>query len=514
MHDMDNRLPEELRLQVHDLLTKVFGDPKPSRYLSDKRRGRSNISYYFHLKNPQAPEDLLAYLQSRYPPGGEFPFEGMRYPLEERWEKPTWREVYTQVIEENDNIRIRFFTMDGIRFHRSYGNRVAASLYSAKEPIFALQIFSSGLISTLTGRAFDTLKFTWWVNRVMRENLTIRTIMIGILQIIGKNMPIMRDVARTVETDGFFLPPLDMTEMLTCHTPAELIEKAAGGKLDINYNKTDLNSGYYLTCFRSRFDEQVGIRLRDYPRDSLHIENADLYEGPTIQRFLTAHYYYMTNGLEKWEIRTAVRDYLAMCEDHGILPQILPTYQAFLRKHDELAEAYSSEKKLSENGQELVVPDSRFEILSRFLRLIGESGLEWIKTAERLYREGEEQHNCVYSYRRRIRNDECAIFHLNRSGESYTIQVEKNTRGRFIIAQMLSRFNNPCRPEDKQYVEGLLRRINSPTLKDEEILRSLRYGIPMQPSFDPANDSDLFPTDDYIPWESGETDEWRTDNID
>lgn len=492
----------EISSFIMELLTDVFGNAHPSLAFGETR-GRKDSSFFYKFPNRVAIMDLLEHLQKTYPVNADFPLNGLVHPIYDTRTKNTQKTVYVQFSEREDHVSLCFYSMEGVRFHRSYGKRIVASIYSGKDSLLELMVDDDWIIWTRSKAGDKKLQFNWWLNKCLRDNETIRVILVALLQRAGSQKPIFRDVARTIENDGFFFPPLDYDAIAQCHTPVDLIEKTGVPKLEVNYNKLDINIGYYLSCLEGQFDENNGIQLRDYPKERLlaFIQPKDLYEGPSAERFLTRHYYYDADPFEAWQIRQEVVDYLQMCIDQDVKPQILPSYDAFVRNHDEMAGGYKKNRMDSEIRKPLVVEHSQFETVDTAFRGYGMENYEWITTGERLYEEGERQHNCVFTYRASIRKDLCAIFHLDRNGESYTIRIDKDRNGRFFVAEMRRRFNRPYKEEDLAYVNEYLYRVNRVSPEDRAFIRERDQLINLFGDIVEINDNNAVPAAPYEPWE-------------
>lgn len=487
---------------LKELLADVFGDAHPSLALGETR-GRKGNSFFYQFPNREAITGLLEHLQKTYPVNADFPLNGLVHPLYNSRTKNTQKAVYVQFSEHEDHISICFYPLEGVRLHRSYGKRIVASIYSGKDSLLELLVDDDWVIWTRSKAGDKKLQFNWWLNKCLRDNETIRTIIIALLQKLGEQTPIFRDVARTIENDGFFFPLLDYDAIAQCHTPTELLEKTGVPKLEVNYNKLDINIGYYLSCLEGQFDENNGIQLRDYPKERLlaFIQPKDLYEGPSAERFLTSHYCFDAEPFEPWRLRQEVVDYLQMCIDQDVKPQILPSYDAFVRKHDEMTGGYKKNRMDLEIKKPLVVEHSQFEPVDTAFRGYGMENYEWITTGDRLYEEGERQHNCVFTYRASIRKDLCAIFHLDRSGESYTIRIDKDRKGRFFVAEMRRRFNRPYKEEDFAYVNEYLYRVNQVSPEDRAFIRERDQLNNLFGDIVDINYYDEVPMAPYEPWE-------------
>ena len=501
----ETSMVSEIKEAITKILTDILGASQPSMTL-EQTRARTGVCFYYQIPNREPILGILNYLRETYPVNGDFPLGGLSYPLYDARTKNTKKEVSVQVTEREDHMSLRFSPMDEIRFHRSYGKQIVASIHTDKESVLELLVGEDWAIWTRSKAGNKKLQFNWWLNKCLRENDTIRRVIIALLRRVGKELPIYLDVARTIERDRFFFPPLDFDEIKQCHTPTDLIEKTGVQKLDINYNKLDINVGYYLSRLADCFDEHDGIQLRDYPKTHLlsYIQPKDLFEGPNAERFLTMHYLRDADVFEPWQVRQEITDYLQMCIDQDLKPQILPSYDAFVRKHDEMTEGYRKQQMRFEIQKPLVPEHSQFEAVDLAFRRYGMENYEWIRTGERLYQEGEKQHNCVFTYRASIRKDLCAIFHLDRNGESYTIRINKNPKGRFYIADMKRTCNHDYLRSDYDYVNGYLRYANDqggddlPVDEDHERLLEL-FGNLVQIN----NDGDVPPPEEYTPWEPG-----------
>ena len=113
------------------------------------------------------------------------------------------------------------------------------------------------------------------------------------------------------------------------------------------------------------------------------------------------------------------------------------------------------------------------------------SEFEWITSRKRLYAEGNRQHNCVYSYRERIRRDELAILHWDNGEIQYTIEVRVGNLGFFEIAQMMGPCNiNPV-PADLEQARKLIYSLSASSNVAKDRAASIveyisdRIGIPV-----------------------------------
>lgn len=117
------------------------------------------------------------------------------------------------------------------------------------------------------------------------------------------------------------------------------------------------------------------------------------------------------------------------------------------KKHDK----FSEEIKLRARLREKEKLETLFEFSEKFNPVIENLGAEYelIRDGERLLEEGEEQHNCVFSYFKNITEGKCLIYSLlieensedsGKEKKRYTIEIiERN--GKFEVVQFLGKFN-------------------------------------------------------------------------
>lgn len=79
-------------------------------------------------------------------------------------------------------------------------------------------------------------------------------------------------------------------------------------------------------------------------------------------------------------------------------------------------------------------------IVKKFKEYWNEGKIEFIKEQRRLYLEGLNQSNCVYSYLSIIENGKCIILSYEEAGHTFTIEV-KIIENKFYVEQCLERFN-------------------------------------------------------------------------
>ncbi len=79
-----------------------------------------------------------------------------------------------------------------------------------------------------------------------------------------------------------------------------------------------------------------------------------------------------------------------------------------------------------------------------------------LDTYDKLYEEGEKQHNCVVSYANRICNGECIIYALDRDDTHCTIELQLDEEGPYV-SQCLTFANEEPPREIVDYVEDCVK---------------------------------------------------------
>ena len=97
-------------------------------------------------------------------------------------------------------------------------------------------------------------------------------------------------------------------------------------------------------------------------------------------------------------------------------------------------------------------------IVENFKENWNEGNIEIITNQRRLYLEGLNQSNCVYSYLSIIENGKCIILSYEEKGHIFTIEVIIN-ENKFYVAQCLGRFNK--RTEKSEEIENKINSLDS-----------------------------------------------------
>ena len=149
------------------------------------------------------------------------------------------------------------------------------------------------------------------------------------------------------------------------------------------------------------------------------------------------------------EVITLMRDTFSMARELEIPVDLtkINSEKGLKKKHNK----FSEEIKLRARLREKEKLETVFEFSEKFNPVIENLGAEYelIRDGERLLEEGEEQHNCVFSYFKNITEGKCLIYSLlieensedsGKEKKRYTIEIiERN--GKFEVVQFLGKFN-------------------------------------------------------------------------
>lgn len=130
-----------------------------------------------------------------------------------------------------------------------------------------------------------------------------------------------------------------------------------------------------------------------------------------------------------------VQDYCSYCvEFKEKISLNKRSINGILREHyKQIERSYlSPNKKLS--GKSLIASKSIYHKLPTL------KDMSLLSTDEDLYAEGVIQHNCVFSYKDKVKRGECAIFSMIRKDYRYTIEM-RNIDDKFQLAQVRGKYN-------------------------------------------------------------------------
>lgn len=377
-------------------------------------------------------------------------------------EKTRYRLCVKLTTTEDRYIHMEFYAITGLSIRYHYG-RPALKLEMLRLPVFNIHIFhKTGEVywSDRKGQ-YRPLEFNWWLNRLIRENDEFRSIFIDLLFEMSEFNRILKDIARTIRRDHFFLPRICINDACKYHTPNELVRSCTEVDLKVNFNKWNMNAAWYVAYLSEKIKESDQGMLTNISQKKLlsWIHSSDIYEGPDVSQF-AEHYYadrlkHTTSNEDR--VRMIARDYARSSFDIGIGISLRKNSLKTLEKlHNDVVHIMMKDAVEDELSLPLVPENSRFQKLRDILP----PEFQWIQDTQELYDEGKRQHNCVFEYRHGIRADTLAIYHWNCDDRQYTIEFVK--RGNtFEMTQMYRSYNRPADPKDVGIVKSYIQNVTS-----------------------------------------------------
>lgn len=312
------------------------------------------------------------------------------------------------------------------------------------------------------------LRFYFDLNRLLLAYKTFRNIFADLLALLPDSC-LLRDLISDIRKYGYILPRIAVADAGVIHSKKELMRKYYPCDLQLNFNTLTINEGYAASVLASMVNQEDHYILSDYIKNSSSAfklldpfpDLDTLSHMPLIGDFMFSYYRYL---FEKADFERdcyldshLVSDYLHMVMDTGDRVKLsFKSSSQFVRFHDNVVASYMKKAKTEQLDQDIVPKNSRFEPLKYLLP----AEFEHIDTTDRLYQEGENQHNCVFSYRSRILNDDCAIYHWENDGREYTIEFTMTGFGAFKIKQMMQKYNFPYLNADYRKVHEYLNEYN------------------------------------------------------
>ena len=358
-------------------------------------------------------------------------------------------------VNEHMQTEIKGYAITGLILSNTYG-KIGLKLKLSEGAVFSI-LMAGGNIVWKNGRGMYThFDFNWWLNRLLRENERFRLMLMDIFKEFAEiyDWHALKDVVRTVKQDHFFLPQMSFEQLEHCHTPDQLIRYICGRDSDIDFNKWNLNAAYYAKRISEHIDYEDEGMLFQIPQEKLlgWIGKRDLFDGPHLEDF-AAHYYADKLEGDEERIRMLAKDYANMCiANNEKLSLRKRSIRSLEEIHDMQAAQTMRVAQAAEFAKPLIAEESRF---NRLRELLPEE-FTWIDSTRALFEEGERQHNCVYSYRDKLRRDVSTIYHWDNDGRNYTIEFSK-IGDRYSVIQMLQKHNKPALPSDLEIVKNYIR---------------------------------------------------------
>lgn len=437
---------------VHEILSRRYKEHK-SRYITGGRRGKA--VWFYNVENEEFITESIKAAELLF--GKDESYYSIAI---NKYEEPEYRrsghQLAIRVVDKGLFINLTFYSIVGIELVRSHRQKIAARIKYIEKPLFNMFVNSeNGDLCLGLGNRLYSLRFNWWVNKLLSDNEFFRNIMIDFLIFLGNERYIFRDIARVISCDGYLLGGKSYKEIKRYRTPAELMHSISNNRIASNLNKRNLNASFCLMKMTEYIDEKDWGVLAAIPDEKIckwfKPPHLFFHEEDIVYRFINGYYTDKIN-CETEIIGILANEYVRKCIENNEKISLRFNSQNKITKAVEGYGGRTLPSKMRLDFQIPLIPvDTDFALLRDWLP----AEFYWIDTAEKLYEEGVKQHNCVYDYRPRIRQDESTIYHWDKGDKHYTIEfgVDNNN---YYIKQMKDRFNRPCKERDWREVESYI----------------------------------------------------------
>ena len=298
-----------------------------------------------------------------------------------------------------------------------------------------------------------TVKKIFWIAKI---NPLAKEFFLVLLDFLSEQNTFFNDILKKYKNDETWLLPVSLNECAEYHNATEMFHKKwkTSQRLNINFNRTDLNLGYVIMKAYPYVDKdsrEILIQIKD--KSYLNRISVDRTNIKDQVKELLINYYCKRlkinfNMEENMELAAYVHDYIRLCM--RTKTKIRLTYNSIRRiieEHDLLAES-----DMRNNTGKVNIPKNSCFLPLR--KILPECFL-WIRSKKRLISEAVVQHNCVWSYADDINRDKCAIYSLVYNEVRYTIEF-RYQENKYEVVQIQRAFNQGCPNEVKNYITSFL----------------------------------------------------------
>ncbi len=454
---------------VKKLLKKHFGEPRSSLTIGNNTEPIGTF-YYYSLDKESEIASLRDLLGMKHLVEGIDMIPELKQSIPDKDDEDTETPQCVCFKERDGHWTAFFHRITGVCYHRTNGNTVAATLIIDEQPFVILYDYDDDFYGFW--RKTRTRKhvpynsrdgFSYWMNKTLKTNDRFKCFAVDFFFAVAEaeHLYILRDVGRTIANCGCFLPPVSYQKLLSFRTPAELVRSFQKEPTDLNadFNKFDVNVGYIMVMLAPNVEKKDWKLISKF--DSKIVSDAIslklFYDGFSAEEFVRWYYRKALDGQDcANEIKMYVEDYVELCIEAEEKFRLSYDLSALIRAHNELSFRNRMMSNKEELNKPLVTLPSKFDNLETAIKNTGSTEFERICTTERLFKEGEYQHNCVFSRRGLVRRDRASIYHWNHDGTSYTIQFTRDKRGRYTVDEIKARFNYSITKEHLRDLKQLL----------------------------------------------------------
>ena len=488
--DIKYRLSAE---QIESLLIKNYGNGKQSLIIGKEddtidRNIRKPI-YFYDRSIEKEILDMVDILNVGYSKVGPNNFIEFNIDLIKKYKK---RDYIPQCaclkIEGDYGWQLEIKRINKIRIHRTYNKKIIASLL-LNDFTFIVQLNSKEK-NTMYGywgrpkyyfyraKRQETDGISYWFNKNMLYNNCFRNFSVDLFNLVAdkEKKYILKDVARSIRDYGFMLVPISYKLLSQLHKPSDInnLFNLDVDKLPINYNRLNINTGYIITKLSKYVDkDDVSILYNiDESKIVKMINLSALYDGmiktDSIKNFFVKYYidyYNYYNEQNRYAIGI-IEDYVNMSLELNVPLKLKCSYKKMIQLHDELSIQHRKKGFSNLKVIKLVPDNSRFNILEKELLNLDYGIFRRIHYNYELFDEGTTQHNCVFTRKKYIYNDEVSIFHWDYLDNNFTIQFHCDYDGNYRIDEIRGKYNAECPYSIMDDLSGKISIINS-NHKDE-----------------------------------------------
>ena len=381
---------------------------------------------------------------------------GRAYEIKKRWpKKKRYLPQCASLDETLEGWTLTFHYITGVRYHRSYGKHVTATLLITNTPFITLsseknESFYGYWDSTDYYRAGRKAGqpvsngMNYRINRNLACNEQFRkfTVEFFFAEADMVNTHILKDIGRVIRDYGFFLPSISFSDVVCSHTPQELIRNSVPlpEKLNMNFNRTDLNKAWVIVSLFHIINENDRDTLLNITPDIIVkcLSIKGIFSGFTgnksIEEFIVNYYMHVRGITETYE--EGVQHYVHMCLIARKTIRLTYSFEELMKSLFHLLAAHTTL-----GDAVLTASPSKFDKLEKSLDMICPNEFRRIHTTGQLVEEHLSQHNCVLFRIDLIENDEAAVFHWSFEKESCTVQFSVDCGGNYCVDEIKARFN-------------------------------------------------------------------------
>lgn len=394
-----------------------------------------------------------------------------------------------------------FHRIIGVTYHQDYGQSVEATLQIDINPYVILSNRNNdfygfwGKTRSKKHLPYNERDgFSCWMNKALKINEQFRNFAVDFFFAIGEteHLYILKDVARAISNCGCFLPPVSYQKLLEFRKPSELTRSLQEEKVELNidFNKVDINVGYIMVMLAPKVEKadwkHISMIDSQIARDAISLKL--FYDGFSAEEFVRWYYRKRFKGIGfESEIKMYAEDYVEMCLETEEKFKLSCDFNALIKTHNELIAKTMLKSTKEELCKPLVCVPLKFDDLEHAIKKTGSTEFERICTTERLFQEGKQQHNCVFSRRNLVRKDRASIYRWTHNGVNYTVQFIRNRKGFYCVDEVRSKFNHSITKEDFMELKNIVSEFCS---VDIELMNEIQHQEPVVIQYPCSNNDD------------------------